>query len=282
MRSLISLFCLIVWLCPRAAAQHAHINAGADYLGADIPPVGSRLMFVNGPIFSTNSGYAHPLYFAKSGPYAGLNVGSVTFTALPATVDAGGPAYNHAALGSVLYLQILSAEGPSGGTFSFWQEDEFAGTTDVLFTIPVGATNGTNRILLSESSGAPGEDPYGHIHGRVFTADKPGLYTLGLQLFDVSSNGPGGEPYHQPSQPLFVHFQAGVTILSVTKSNSVARIDFGSQNGVTYYLEGTPALGGTNEWRLLDGPVQGHNDIHFLHDFNASSQQMFYRLRTTQ
>lgn len=66
---------------------------------------------------------------------------------------------------------------------------------------------------LSESDGSPESDPYGHIHGRRFTATKPGVYTAWFRAFDTSVNGANGGPIHAPSEALPIRFLAGTPTL---------------------------------------------------------------------
>ena len=77
---------------------------------------------------------------------------------------------------------------------AFWKEnDEFAPTaTDKIFSVPTGTLNGTHRFNLTQSPEEGGweSDPFGHFHGRRFTVNKPGLYTVGVQLIDTSKAGP--------------------------------------------------------------------------------------------
>src|SRR5689334_20454624 len=183
-------------VCPgMLQAQHIHLNAGALS-----PERSGALYFVNGDLYNTNAGYDVYLTFTNSGSFANLYQGAgVTFASQASTLNNGGPAFGHAADGAFLQLQFVSMSGPPGGAFGVWQQQPGnPGTSDPLFALPVGTSNGTNLLALSESDGSPGSDPYGHIHGRTFTASKPGLYVLGCRLLDTSSNGTGGGPIHAP------------------------------------------------------------------------------------
>jgi hypothetical protein len=79
--------------------------------------------------------------------------------------------------------------------------------TEITFTVPVGTTAGTNRFALSENDGTAGADPYGHIHGRMFSATVPGWYVAGFRLVDTGRNGPGGGPRHAPSDLAYFNFR---------------------------------------------------------------------------
>ena len=219
-------------LMPVAEAQHAHLNGGAMD-----STVGKALYFPNGFNFVTNSGYFLPLKKETNGPYAGHHQGSLTLTALPATGDNGGPAFGHAAFGSHLEAVIVSVDGPSGGSFGFWDSDGEEDATQLTFSVPVGQRLGTRSFVLSQNQGEAGADPFGHIHGRRFSATVPGLYVVGFQLVDTSSNGPGGGPLHPPSEVLPMYVQAGLTLAAVGVEDGGLVVVYAAEKGVTYRLE---------------------------------------------
>jgi hypothetical protein len=256
-------------------AQHVHVNAGASGTTQNAP-----LYFANGSVFDTNAAYDVYLSFTNSGSFSNLYQGAgISFTALASTLDNGGPAPGHASDGSFLQLQFVSVSGPPGGVFGVWvQQPGNPSASDLLFTSPVGTTNGTNLLVLSESDGSPGSDPYGHIHGRTFTATKPGLYMLGCRILDTSSNGAGGGPIHTPSTLYYFYFQAGLTISSwATNSNSFS-FTFGTALGQTYYVESTPDLTAPN-WTTFAGPFTGDNHLRTV-SADSAGAHLFFRLRS--
>ncbi len=258
-----------------ASAQHVHVNGGAESTA-----IGAPLTFVNGPNYNTNAAYDVYLSFTNAGPFANFYQGAgVTFTALPSTLDNGGPAFGHAADGAFLQLQIVSLSGPAGGVFSIWMQDA-ANPRDShpLFALPSGATGRTNLLALSESDGSPGMDPYGHIHGRTFTATKPGLYTLGCRLVDTSTNGPARRPLHTPSAPSYFYFQAGLTLSAAPASGTTARLGFGTALGPTYFIESTPSLA-EPEWTTVAGPFVGNNHVVPV-DVPRPASPVFFRIRS--
>lgn len=181
-------------------AQHGHLNAGA--VGTTI---GDKLLWSNGAAFAESSGFVINMTMGTSGTYNGLYNSGPTLTALPATVANGGPAAFAANLGSVIAVQMTLESGPEGGTFSFWE----SGSMSPTFSVGIGAT--TPLWELSDTvggAGAAGADPYGHIHGRRFTAAAPGDYVIGFQLFDTSDLAPGASAFHAPSDILNVRFVA--------------------------------------------------------------------------
>lgn len=269
----------------KAGAQHAHIYGGAYEHDA-----GSPLVFPNGYLWDTNSYsgvYPACIFMVKDDPnvplYPGLYQSDVSWTSLPATIFTGGPSLYAAELGSFLEMIVRSVQGPPGGAIGLWQEnDEFEPTaTRNLFSIPVGTVNSTHRFNLTQSPEEGGweNDPYGHIHGRRFTANKPGLYTVGVQLIDTSSAGPGGSPNHSPSDTNYFYFQAGLVVEILKKTNHTAVLRFGLQGFKDYYLEASTNLIGTNWMTVAREAGASHSDLHTLVDTNATNAVRFYRIR---
>ncbi|MFZ9856619.1 MAG: hypothetical protein ACO3I0_16020, partial [Limisphaerales bacterium] len=148
----------------------------------------------------------------------------------------------------------------------------------ITFRVPTGTTNGISSFLISENDGSPGSDPYGHIHGRAFTATLPGLYTVGFRLRDVSTNGPGGGPLHSPSAVMRMYFQAGPVIESLEMTPSGLRAFFRSAPGVTNVLEATDSLGPA-VWIPIGTGIRGNTTLQSLTDPDPSVGSRFYRLR---
>jgi hypothetical protein len=181
-----------------ALAQHGHLNAGATGQNQN-----DQLVWANGAIFAAESGYVNDLVFTDTGRYAGLFNGGITLTALSLT-NAGGPA-----AGSFLTAEIVSVLGPAGGQFAFWESEDLGGGASPLFSILTGGTGLSYQFALSDASlgaGVAGQDPFGHIHGRRFTATTEGLYTVGFRVLDTSVNGAGGGAIHLPSEVLYINF----------------------------------------------------------------------------
>jgi hypothetical protein len=269
----------------QARSQHAHITAGAysNHLGAP-------LVFPNGYLWDTNSYsgiYPACIFMVKDDPnvplYPGLYQSDVSFTSLPATIFTGGPALYAAEPGSFIEMIVRTVQGPPGGAVGVWQEDsEFeAASTTQLFSIPVGTLNSTHRIPLTQTPEEGGweGDPYGHFHGRRFTANKPGLYTVGVQLIDTSNIGPGGSPFHSPSATNYFYFQAGLVLQLLKKTNNTAVVRFGLQGFKDYYLETSTNLAGTNWITMAREAGASHSDLHTMIDTNATNASRFYRIR---
>ena len=207
---------------------HDHMPAGAT---ASTP--GATLQYApSAQDFTTNSKWVF-----------GLNVGTTNdayfgyywtddsvFTALSATPNNGGPEPGHAAPGTYIQVKLLSVDGPAGASFGFWEtagqgaDGEGVDGTNLTWSVTVPYRSGTNLIHISESDGSPGSDPYGHIHGRVYSFTKPGYYQATWQFVDTSTNGPNGGPVDLPSVPFATQYQAGLTIDGITVSTNGANI----------------------------------------------------------
>ena len=173
-----------------------HLNAGA--LGTN---QNDKLVWANGAAFVTNSGYVSmPLatggvatgFFTSTGPTLSALSGTILPSGLPP------------AMGSFIQVQMTLISAPAGGSFGFW----LTGATAPSFALNVGDSTPLFNLSDPLTAGDPGDDPFGHIHGRRYTSTQMGDYILGLQLFDVSTNGVGSGPIHVPSDTLFVNFRA--------------------------------------------------------------------------
>jgi len=239
---------------------------------------------VNRASYDTNSngGISPECFFMRGDDplYPGLFQSDATFVSLPATLWTGGPAPNCAAAGAYVEAQVISVSGPAGGEIGLWQENEDATQTTKLLTIPVDTNGGTNRFNVSEGVLTPdGPDPFGHIHGRRFTANKPGLYVVGFQLFDTSTAGPNGGAIHAPSVTNYFYFQSGFFIDSISRTNTSVTLRFGVSPFKSYVLEGNANLATTN-WVTLDGFLgNSHSHLQLLTDTNAIAPARFYRVR---
>jgi hypothetical protein len=109
-------------------------------------------------------------------------------------------------------MEITSVTGPEGGLFGFWEAGRATG--DVRPTIAFVTNAPTGNFAFQVSKTIPGtddidQDPFGHIHGRAWTADRPGDYFVTFQLADRSTTGPDGGSWHTPSENFVFHFKAG-------------------------------------------------------------------------
>ena len=263
---------MVLALALHAVAQdHGHL-----YISAYSQQPGAQLYFDNGGIFELTSGYVKTLVLNTNSAsrYVGRYDGNITVTPRSTNTLRGADyGTNAAAPGSVIYFQIGRVEGPAGGAFEFW---ESTGTVPAI-SIAVGS-GGTNLVKVTEAAGAPGDDPYGHIHGRRFTATVPGIYRATIRALDISTNGPAGGPNHTPSAPITIAFQADFNIASVSRTNSVATVKFGTATTHDCTLQANTNLLLSNGWVDVGSKLRGTDYFQSVQDAAATNSARFYRV----
>ncbi len=271
--SVLALLGLVAWALPCLA--DTHIYAGAAGTNQD-----DKAYFSNGNFFDgTQGSYSFPQILRTNGLNEGYYRGDVlTFSSLAGTIPNGGPIPGHAAFGSRLAVQVVSVEGPPGGSFAFWEGDGESDLGVITFRVPVGTKNGTNYVIISENNGEPGADPYGHIHGREFTTSTAGTYLVGFRVIDISTNGVGGGPIQSPSDLLPIRFQAGLRIETIQTSTNRVTVSFRSPTAISNVLEATRSIE-SGTWKPVAGPVRGNNKLQFLVETNTPGGNRYYRLR---
>ena len=269
-----ALVCGFVLSSPLLRAQdHGHLNVGAVSTNLN-----ARLKWDNGADFVASSGYVKTFDYTNASRVAGHYQGNISLTSLPQTPGYDGPAPGAAAFGSLLFGRLSLLSGPPGGSFGFWESNSTA-VSGPLVSVKVGET-ATNLFRITQTEGAPGEDPFGHIHGRRLTATKPGLYQVGFQAVDISTNGLGGGPIHTPSALLPVWFQAGVNVASVEPDyeDGHVHVRFGAPANTTWQVESIDSLSSTN-WQPAGGPVIGQDYfVERIHEGDPGPNR-FYRVR---
>lgn len=277
------------------AQAHDHMPAGAT-----APTPGATLEYApTAEDFTTNSGWVF-----------GMNIGTTNdayfgyywtddsvFTALAATALNGGPEPGHAALGTHIAVKLLSVEGPAGAKFGFWEsagqgtDGEGVDGTNLTWSIDIPFQNGTNLIDVSENDGSPGADPYGHIHGRVYSVTKPGYYRATWEFVDTSTNGPGGGPVDLPSAPFSTQYQADLTIDAITAGTNgvsllIAAPSFLPDNAgpgtepAQYALQSSNTVGPTASWQPVGDAIAGDDLMHTI-TVPITGLARFFRLSAT-
>jgi hypothetical protein len=261
--------------CVLSGRADTHIFGGALSTNQD-----GKCYFSNGALFDANqSSYSFPQVLRTNGLNTGYFRGDVlTFTALAGTTINGGPIPGHAAFGAELAVQVVSVAGPPGGGFQFWEGDGESDLGTITFSVPVGTTNGTNYLIISENGGVPGTDPYGHIHGREFTTSAAGTYVVGLRIIDISTNGAGGGPIQSPSDVFPMRFQAGLRVENMQIITNRMTVFFRSPPAISNRLEATDFTT-PNNWQAVALPLRGNGNLQSLTDTNAPAGNRFYRIR---
>ena len=200
---------------PQTVARAGHVYAGAiDTNGTPGLQAGDALSFVVnsginiGQVVTGESQGVQGMSIVGVGAQAGLYMSNnITFTALSDGKNWTGAAYRAANAvaamsGSFIQLQMINATGPTGGHFSFWDDATSTVAPAATFTIGTGLTSGTGIFDLTDASLIVGDgvtpnptgvngtttavDPYGHLHGRSWTADLDGIYTVDYVLHDLN------------------------------------------------------------------------------------------------
>jgi len=247
-----------------SSAQAGHVYAGLiDSNGGGLG-TGDALSFVvntgtaGGAVVTGASQGIQAMTPVLVGAQSGLYLSSdISFTALAGTGriwngnGVTGTAYRAESLyaanaGAFITLLMTNVTGPTGGQFSFWDDEFSTVAPQVTFTIG-GATggnstfnltdrtliigNGTTPLLVNPNTGVPYSfadyapttnglsagftwndadgsgpsttvtDPYGHLHGRSWTASVEGTYTVDYIIRDTSGQ-------HGDSAPFTVTYSA--------------------------------------------------------------------------
>jgi hypothetical protein len=251
-------------------AQHGHLNAGAETWQQN-----AKLNFANAAAFVASSGYVKTMVYSNTGTFASTYNGNISLTALHSVNAFGESVPGSPAPGSFIVAEIVSVRGPEGSSFILHDENG-AG-----LIVPAGTTNGGFRYELSDASlgsGQPGADPYGHLHGRRFALDKPGVYTVGIRAVDISTNGIEGGPIHIPSDILDVTFQAGINLTDVDVQHDRVRVRFGGMANYVWQVESIDSLSSTN-WQAVGEPLPGRDFWLDIDDLQPVSPTRFYRVR---
>jgi hypothetical protein len=270
LRTLIVSFTLTAAVGTAVAQDHSHLYVAAIGTNQNDP-----LIFADAAIFDTASDYVKTLTYTNGSRYAGYYQGNITLSPVAATV--GHPAYaaNAAAFGSWIFAELTSVDGPAGGEFAFWEN----GATNPTVSLVCGTT-GTNRWQLTETNGTPGTDPYGHLHGRRFTATKPGVYVVGFRALDLSTNGVGGGPIQAPSDVLKMYFQAGDTIRGIEPDVDHTHVTLGARAGYMWQLQAASSLA-AGDWTAIGAPVTGDDYFHEVLDDTAVEGERYFRFKGT-
>ncbi len=192
----------------------------------------------------------------------------------------------HAHTGAWIWAEITSVSGPPGATFGFWDAETSYSSDIPSVSFPANEPTGNPRFVIGEGVDDISEDPSGHIHGRSWTADKPGDYQVGIRLVDLSTTGPGGGPWHSPSETYILHFKAGPdfqpagqTVQGGFKLTWPSRMGIWEpyQTGVVFEIQRStdPVSGG---WTTIGSVTGTTADSATFTDPSSPAAKAFYRL----
>jgi hypothetical protein len=312
----------ILWMTPLAAHQHravgvldTNLNGKADageslqVIGANGTNVVHYLRPRSLGISPRPEGY-HPelrgggyyylderprrIYDALGDPvsdkYGQAIVADEGFSFVSLSSDPDFPESGHAHPGANITCEILSVAGPQNANFGFWDAARSFYHSTPTYTLATNQPTGNPRFIISEGGDYPDADPYGHIHDRSWTADRPGDYYVTLRFVDVSTNRPGGDPWHKPSQHYTYHFKAGPAfelsvnrvaglgfILSWPSQMGISDTAYPPETGMTFKVLRSSTLN-PGDWISI-GEVAGTTtaDLTFI-DPSPAATKAFYKL----
>lgn len=251
---------------PNRQNTAGHLNAGAQGTNQN-----DQLLWANGALFAANSGYYYPMNLATNGTYAGYYNSAPTLTALAGTT---APAGLPPAMGSFLRAQITLVSGPEGGKFAFWTN-----TAGPAFNLGVGESSALFDLSdRSAGAGTPGGDPFGHLHGRRFTATARGDYIVDFRLFDTSTNGLAGGPIHTPSDAFLMDFRTmpiRPILAAPTRLTNRVSMWLAGETNQNYTVQVTTNF--TN-WTTFLATNSPSANPFMVSDPNATNAQQFYRV----
>ena len=240
-----------LWLTG-AALAHDHVEVGIHpanpgQLALDGPGVQLALYVPVGELFSR---------YATNFP-GGCFASELTFTTETDVLDP--------AVDADPEVEILSVVGPAGGWFSFWE----VGAASPTWSRPAGwnQSSGDRPSFPVNLSGN------GHIHGRVFTVDRPGEYQATFRAVDRDTQ-------FQNSLDYTIAFRAQIPPpLSIRLSNSQATISFTSRTNLTYELQTRTNLS-SGLWQTNGIPTNNINGDGALKEVAVplSHPRAFFRL----
>ena len=280
-----------------SADGHDHFAAGiVDANPNRLPDAGESLRLIGPdptakvfhllarPVGQTCGGY----YMLNENVRTLFPLDSFSFTALSDGQTESG-AVNFAHTGSDIWMEITAVAGPAGANFGFWEVGQASASETPTASFPTNVPTGNFTFEISEPLpwiDAADQDPYGHIHGRCWTADRAGDYFVSYRLVDRSTSGPGGGPWHTPSPAYVLHFKAGPEFQPTTKlAGGSCILTWPSQmgiwepyqTGIGFRVERNTSLAATG-WVTL-GTVAGTTAASAsFTDTAPPAGQAFYRL----
>lgn len=170
----------------------------------------------------------------------------------------------HAHTGAYIWVEITAVTGPPGGSFGFWDKGQSLNADVPTVSFATNQPTENHAFVVSGGADAVDQDPHGHIHGREWTADKPGDYRVSFRFVDRSTTGPGGGPWHPPSEVFTFHFRAGPDFqpamvkgpsgVTLTWPSQMGTWDDSEQPGVEFKILRSTTLAGA--WEEI-GSVTG-------------------------
>jgi hypothetical protein len=166
------------------------------------------------------------------------------------------------AVGANPRIEIVSVQGPAGGNFAFWEVGAVAPTW--LRAAGWTGTGATFPVILNGDN---------HAHGRAFTMDKAGTYSVTFRAVDMAGK-------FTPSANKTITFTAQQPPkLSIGMVGLDVSLAFTSRPNLTYDLQVcTDLASGIWTGVELHTFIDGYGDVKNMSDPVAGRPRAFYRL----
>ena len=222
---------------------HDHVEVGID-------PINQGRLGLKGP------GYQLALYVPRGEPFSGY------VPQFPGGWHACELTFTTDLSGADPWIEILSVAGPAGGSFAFWEVDATAPT----WSRPTGWSGSGNvfPVIL---------DGENHAHGRAFTMNRPGEYTVTFRVLDKSGA-------FATSANMKIIFNAQQpTKLSISVAGGNVLLAFISRPNLTYDLQVCTDLE-IGKWDNVNPHtfMDGYGDVKNMSDPVEGRPKAFYRL----
>jgi surface-anchored protein len=160
------------------------------------------------------------------------------------------------------WIEMVSVSGPPGGSFAFWD----VGALEPTILLPVGWT-GTDASFPVVFAGDT------HAHGRCFTMDKPGVYTLTFRAVDTN-----GALLTSENQTITFNALPAPK-LSISVAGGSVSLSFTSRANLNYDLQVCTDLA-SGGWVNVEPHVSMNGDGRRIevNDPVAARPKAFYRL----
>ena len=166
------------------------------------------------------------------------------------------------AVGADPRVEIVSVSGPAGGLFAFWE----VGATAPTWTLPADWTGSgaTFPVVLNGDN---------HAHGRAFTMDKPGTYTVVFRAVDAANR------FAASANKTITFVAQQPPKLSIGMQSGNVALSFTSRANLVYDLQVCTDLE-SGIWRNVEPHtfMDGDGGVIPMSDPAAGRSGAFYRL----
>ena len=241
----------ILLLCTTLPVAHAHehvevgrVSASSNQLAMSGP---SQQLALYVPLREFFSGYLPDFP-------GGWHACELTFT----TETGALPMAN----GADPRIEIVAVTGPTGGSFAFWE----VGATAPTWWRTAGWT-GAGVVFPVVLDGDT------HAHGRAFTMDRPGTYTVTFRAVDAAGK------FSASANKTITFIAQQPPKLSIGVAGGNVSLTFTSRANLTYDLQVCTDLE-SGIWRNVESHtfIDGYGDVKNMTDPVARRPRVFYRL----